>query len=174
MVAKMVKDKYGRVLLTQKDVCLMLYKTPDLDITNLQLLDPETYNESVKDTYSDFPLLTKLEDITLTIEDFHKAQQSIWFMPEQYKNFDITKWILEQCNDQTELQRCGMELLEYAERDLLPLLSYLKYLVDIMKENNIIWGVGRGSSVASFVLYKIGLHRINSIKYDLDFYEFIK
>jgi DNA polymerase III alpha subunit len=43
-----------------------------------------------------------------------------------------------------------------------------------MKENKIVWGVGRGSSVASYVLYLIGVHRIDSIKYDLDIREFLK
>ena len=32
-----------------------------------------------------------------------------------------------------------------------------------MRENNIVWGVGRGSPVASYVLFLIGVHRINSI-----------
>jgi len=50
----------------------------------------------------------------------------------------------------------------------------MKYLVDLMRENNIVWGVGRGSSVSSFVLFLIGIHRINSIYYDLDVEEFLK
>jgi DNA polymerase III alpha subunit len=54
------------------------------------------------------------------------------------------------------------------------LLQYLKYLVDTMRKNNIIWGVGRGSSVASYVLYLIGIHRINSLYYDLSIDEFLK
>ena len=87
---------------------------------------------------------------------------------------DIAKWILDQCADQNELQRAGQELLEYAERDLLPLLQYLKYLVDTMRSNNIVWGVGRGSSVASFVLYLIGVHRIHSLRNNLDFNEFMR
>ena len=43
-----------------------------------------------------------------------------------------------------------------------------------MQENNLIWGVGRGSSVASYVLYKLGVHRIDSIFYDLDPGEFLR
>jgi DNA polymerase III alpha subunit len=57
---------------------------------------------------------------------------------------------------------------------LFDVLKYLKYLVDVMTQNQLIWGVGRGSSVASFVLYKIGVHRVDSLYYDLDIKEFLK
>lgn len=95
-------------------------------------------------------------------------------MPEEYKRLDIVLWVLEQCEGEAELQRAGAELLEYADRNLLDMLAYLKYLIDTLRENRVVWGVGRGSSVASFVLYKIGVHRINSLYYDLDFHEFMR
>jgi len=62
----------------------------------------------------------------------------------------------------------------YQDKNLFNLLKYLKYLVDIMKENNIIWGVGRGSSVSSYVLYKLGVHKIDSMYYNLDVKEFLR
>ena len=66
------------------------------------------------------------------------------------------------------------EYTEYEKRGLLNLLRFLVYLVDTMRENNIVWGVGRGSSVASYVLYLIGIHKINSIQYGLDWHEFMR
>jgi len=95
-------------------------------------------------------------------------------MPEEYKQLDIAEHILGLCNTEAELQRCGEELLLYQERDLFNLLCYLKYLVDVMTINQVIWGVGRGSSVASFILYKLGVHRINSLFYNLDVHEFLR
>jgi DNA polymerase III alpha subunit len=68
----------------------------------------------------------------------------------------------------------GLELLLFQERDLFLLLKQLKYIVDTWRKNNIVWGVGRGSSVASYVLYLIGVHKINSIYYDLNIEEFLK
>ena len=62
----------------------------------------------------------------------------------------------------------------FQERDLFDLLRYLAYLVEVMKKNNIIWGVGRGSSVASYVLYLLGVHRIDSMFYELDPGEFLR
>jgi DNA polymerase III alpha subunit len=95
-------------------------------------------------------------------------------MPNEYKNFDIAKYVLDQCKTEEEMQRAGQELLLYQEREMFVLLKYLKYLVDTMRNNNIVWGVGRGSSVSSFVLFLIGVHKINSLYYGLDIDEFLK
>jgi DNA polymerase III alpha subunit len=109
-----------------------------------------------------------------SVPEFHAQQQKNWHMPEQYKNLDIAAHVLSLCQNEAELQRCGAELLLYQERDLFDLLRYLKYLVDVMTTNNIIWGVGRGSSVASHVLYKLKVHRIDSMFYNLDIAEFLR
>jgi len=95
-------------------------------------------------------------------------------MPDEYKNIDIAKHILELCKSDEDLQRVGQELLLFQEKKMFPLLCYLKYLVDTMRKNNIVWGVGRGSSVASYVLYLLGVHKINSLYYDLPIEEFLK
>jgi len=87
---------------------------------------------------------------------------------------DIAKWIIKQCKTQPELQRVGEELLLFQERGLFDLLKYLKYLVDTMRDNGVIWGVGRGSSVASYVLYLIGIHKVDSMYYDLPITEFLR
>jgi DNA polymerase III alpha subunit len=108
------------------------------------------------------------------IKSFDSTMQSQWNMPDQYKQLDIAQWILDQCKTQAELQRVGEELLEYSKRDLFDLLRYLKYFVDTMRANSVVWGLGRGSSVASYVLYLIGVHRINSMYYDLDIAEFLR
>lgn len=109
-----------------------------------------------------------------SVPEFHASQQMTWHMPNEYKQLDIAAYILGLCTTEAELQRCGEELLLYQERDLFNLLKYLKYLVDVMVENKVIWGVGRGSSVASFILYKLGVHRIDSLYYNLDVHEFLR
>ena len=109
-----------------------------------------------------------------TQEVFDVMQQSNWHMPDEYKQLDIAKHILDCCDTPEETQRCGQELLMYQERNLFDLLRYLKYLVDVMTQNHVIWGVGRGSSVASHVLYKLGVHRIDSMFYDLAPEEFLR
>jgi DNA polymerase III alpha subunit len=111
---------------------------------------------------------------SLTLEQFDHRCQTHWYMPQQYQDMDISAHILDLCHEPQQLQRVGQELLLYQERDLFDLLKYLKYLVDVMRSNNLIWGVGRGSSVASYVLYLLGVHRIDSLYYDLDPNEFLR
>jgi DNA polymerase III alpha subunit len=172
-------DKYGQAYTTELELCDLLYQNPSLDLSLFQVSDPlGEYNKSIHKTYAGFPEVKSYLPIDykeeVPIELFDWAQQQNWYMPDEYKTLDIAKWILDQCKNETELQRVGQELLLYQERELFNLLRYLKYFVDTMRKNNITWGLGRGSSVASFVLYIIGVHKINSIYYDLPIEEFLK
>ena len=97
-----------------------------------------------------------------------------WFMPDSYKSMDIKKYVLDLCKSQQETDRVNIELEEYEKRNLLMLLRQMKYIVDTLRKNGIVWGVGRGSSVASYVLHLLGVHKINSIKYDIPLNEFFK
>ena len=167
-------DSYGRSLITEKEICDYLYVNPTFDYSHIKLANSKKYNSAIDARYFDWHKLSSLDSIDITPEQWHDQNQNTWLMPQEYKNFDIVKWVLEQCKNETELQRCAEELLLYSERDLIGFLQYLKYFVDTMRTNSIVWGVGRGSSVASFVLYIIGVHRINSITYNLDIREFIR
>ena len=97
-----------------------------------------------------------------------------WNMPDDYKKLNIIDYVINRCKKPYEAQRAYAELAEYEKRGMIPVLQFLCYLVDVCKENNVVLGVGRGSSVASYVLYLIGVHKIDSIKYDLDIKEFLK
>ena len=95
-------------------------------------------------------------------------------MPDEYRNMNIIDYLLEKTNNEEQYQRVVEELTLFEERNMFPMLKFLVYMVDQLKHNNILWGVGRGSSVASYILYLIGVHRIDSIKYDLDYKEFLR
>ena len=88
--------------------------------------------------------------------------------------FRSHNYILTKTKDGEETERAALELAEFENRKMINLLRYMVYLVDFMRENGIVWGVGRGSSVASFVLYLIGIHKINPIQYGLDWREFLR
>lgn len=96
-----------------------------------------------------------------------------WFIPKEYRDFDIEEFLLTQCPEEN-LDRLAEELKLYKKYDMLDLLKMMKYLVDSLRKNNIVWGVGRGSSVSSYCLYLIGIHKIDSVKYRLPISDFFK
>jgi DNA polymerase III alpha subunit len=172
----MKKNKYGEMIFNDNDVADLLMQGRELESLNGMLVDSTVNIEKIVEFVDDFPnnfVCYNFVDNQL-IPDWDHVKQQNWHMPQEYKNMDIAQYILDLCENEAELQRCGEELLLYQERDLFNLLKFLKYLVDIMLTNNVIWGVGRGSSVASFVLYKMGVHRINSMFYKLHISEFLR
>jgi len=165
-------DIYGQIILNENDLCELYLRDP---LRTIKQAYTETKIE-LSDilVVDDLPKLIEYIDPRLTVDSFDELNQNLWHMPEEYLSMDIAKWVLDQCKDEIELQRAGEELLLFQDRGMFTLLKYLKYLVDTMRTHNIVWGVGRGSSVASFILFLIGIHRINSLYYDLSIDEFLK
>lgn len=97
-----------------------------------------------------------------------------WYMPDEYKNMNIELFLLNKCKNNKEKERVKYELSLFKERNLYNLLKFLCYFVDTARQHNVVLGVGRGSSVSSYILYLIGVHKINSLEYDLDIKEFLK
>lgn len=98
-----------------------------------------------------------------------------FLIPDKYKKIDIDRYIKNITpNNKASIKRVQEEMVLYKEKNLYPILQVMIYLVDIMKENNIVWGIGRGSSVASYILFLIGIHKVDSLKYNLDIGEFLK
>jgi len=95
-------------------------------------------------------------------------------MPDAYKTLNIYEFIKNLVKTDDEKQRIAIEMTMFEERKMMNVLRFLIYLVDSMRKNKIVWGVGRGSSVASYVLFLIGIHKVNSLKYNLDIKEFLK
>jgi DNA polymerase III alpha subunit len=173
----MKQNKFGQLVFSDTDVVDLLMQGRDIDSLQYMTVDSSiNLEELVRPVERPDSLLTWTFPYNkeTSVQGFHDAQQLMWHMPQEYKESDIAQHILDLCDTDAELQRCGAELLLYQERNLFDLLRYLKYLVDVMTENKVVWGVGRGSSVASFVLYKLGIHRINSMYYNLDISEFLR
>ncbi len=113
----------------------------------------------------------ELEQLVLDIE--YSKQFNI---PQHYKELDVEQYIrsLAFRVDAKRNARVEQELELFRTRNLLPVLQLLIYIIDTMRKHNLVWGVGRGSSVASYCLYLIGVHKIDSVTYDLDIREFLK
>ena len=142
------------MIFNEQDVCDLLMQGRNPASLNRMLVDSSINIEQMVDFVDRMPEFIKhVGDPTVNMTVFDQQAQARWHMPEEYKTLDIAKYVLGLCATEAELQRCGHELLLYQEKNLFNLLRYLKYLVDVMTENCVIWGVGRGSSVASYVLY---------------------
>lgn len=169
-------DSYGRVTITEQEAFEALY-TGQLNSLADVIVDGDIqrYNLARQQNADPIPALETLEDLSDTsIEFFDEANQCDWFMPDEYKEFPLVHFLYAKCTSEEQLKRVDQELDLFIKHGMLDLLFYLKYLVDTMRANDIVWGVGRGSSVASYVLYLLGVHRIDSIKYELDIHEFLK
>ena len=95
-------------------------------------------------------------------------------MPEKYYQIDVKKYLLDKCQTQEERDRVEQEYVLFEEKKFIKVLQFLIYFVDTLRANNIVWGVGRGSSVASLCLFLIGVHKINPLQYNLNITEFLR
>lgn len=174
---EMIQNKFGEIILNEDDVCNLLMQGRTVESLAKTKVDASVNLEKAALLLDCIPAMVNhdsLNDEQESLEDFDHRLQQTWHMPGCYKSMDIAQYILNQCTNDEQLQRCGHELLLFQERNLFNLLKFLKYLVDTMTEHRVIWGVGRGSSVASYVLYKLGVHRIDSLYYNLDPAEFLR
>jgi len=168
-------DKFGVLCFSFNEIIDTLYQGKIESVPNMvfeQCKEIKEYNDSAKSLGTDQLRLYQPQDCT--IEEFDSNLQSIWFIPEEYKNKDILTYCLSLCENKDQEERVKEEYEEFKKRDMIPLLQFLLYLVEFMRKEKIIWGVGRGSSVASFVLFLIGIHKINPIQYNLDWKEFLR
>ena len=173
---EMKSNQYGEIILDETDLCDLIMQ--GRDVTQMKcVVDPGVNIESVIHLIEDPGQLVSWTfpyNSDISVPDWDSAQQRRWHMPDQYQQLDIAEHMIAMCDTPEKLQRVGNELLLYQERGLFNLLRYLKYLVDVMRDNRVIWGVGRGSSTASYVLYLLGVHQIDSMYYDLDVSEFLR
>jgi hypothetical protein len=173
----MQTNTYGEIVLDEQDLCDLVMQGRSVAELERVTVDHSVDLEKLIFVLEDPASLvswTFPTDSNISVPDWDSVRQQHWHMPDEYVNMDIAAHVLGLCSNDAELQRAGHELMMYQERGLFDLLRYLKYLVDVMSENHVIWGVGRGSSVASYVLYLLGVHRINSMFYDLDVSEFLR
>lgn len=165
-------DNLGVPIFSSQDIFELIYQGK-LDILPKLLVDPNDLEIKKFNSHSDTVKLKEYQELPVDQIEFDSALQSDWFMPDEYKNMDIEGYLVNVCPKEN-YQRLIEELQEYRSRNMLNLLRWLKYFVDTCRKENIVWGVGRGSSVASYVLYLLGVHKIDSLKYKLDWQEFLR
>lgn len=185
----MKTDNLGIPRFSNQDLINMIY-SGHADKCHVVLCEPsddvDKFNQAAQEL--GLPELQKYIAIDADQNQFDAVCQSEWFMPEEYKKIDLSEWFIfriakeldidptevAQSGDRPEIKRLNQELEAFHNQGMFDLLRYMIYLVDFMRENKIVWGVGRGSSVSSYILYLIGVHRINPLQYGLDWREFLR
>lgn len=168
----MVVDQYGRVIYSEEDLINALMIGDD--ITGLFSHDTERYNALCIENDKRECIIDLPPDIPETPLDYHAKRQAEWLFPKEYMDIDIWSTLEGRCSTFDEKQRLEEEKKLYQKYNLEPVLRLMIYMVDSFRSRNIVWGVGRGSSVASFALYLIGITKINPMKYGLEISEFLK
>lgn len=167
-------NQYGEPIVNCSDLMELVYQGYDINKVRVNDERVEKYNSVVEQLALDWPAIQKLTDIDISVEDYDRALQSDWYMPKEYKQMDVEEHVRNLTNTPEEKIRVEEELILYRKYNVLNVLKFLVYLIDTMRSNNIVWGVGRGSSVSSYVLYLLGVHKVDSIKYGLDITDFLK
>jgi len=160
----------GTVILSADGAVEALYAGSDLDGCLIAPSeDTALYQQSLR--------LLDMDLRTLITDPQQLAQQAWydrWQTPAAYANTDVLAHCLALCDTDSQRDRVHQEMQLFEERDMLPVLRHLIYMVDNLRKRGIVWGVGRGSSVSSYVLFLIGINRIDPLKFDLDVTEFLK
>jgi len=124
-------------------------------------------------------------DEKITIKTDNNKLDISWNIPDEYKQINIKHHLINKLRDEmhrfemsdNELKhriiRIDQEMQTYIKLNLYELLQTLVYMIDVFNKESVVWGVGRGSSVSSYVLYLIGVHDIDSVLYDLNFNDFL-
>lgn len=172
----MIINEYGQIIRTEKEILDIIYQNPDIDISELIVKEDDiadvfnSHSHLLKNSVK----IQKFQKIEKSIEDYDQVNKNHWFVPKDVFSFDIVTYLLEKTQTEHQYSRVLTELELYYKFNMLDILLISKYLVDTFRKNQIVWGVGRGSSVSSYCLFLIGLHKIDSLKYNLDIEEFLK
>ncbi len=166
---------YGQAILSSDNLRELLLQGKNIGHLNV-VRDDEIvlYENHQAELLRHINIFLDAPEEVLTFDDFHLQKANEWIFPLEYQQIDVKEWLLKKCKSQVEIDRVLEEYALYEERDLAMLLRLFIFLIDYLRENKFIWGVGRGSSVSSYILYLIGVHRVDSLEYGLQIKDYLK
>jgi DNA polymerase III alpha subunit len=163
-----------QVIVGEEDMIEVLYRGTEI---NGLVVDQSNWLEQFNYNCHEYGLkgiMDWVEESDLDPESFITQNLTDWHMPKEYQELDLANYLLSKCKTDTQRMRVQQELVEFEKRDMMIVLCWMKYFVDTLRQNKLVWGVGRGSSVASYVLFLLDVHRVDSLEYELDIKEFLK
>jgi DNA polymerase III alpha subunit len=173
MAEKIKINDHGDVIFTEQDAIDLLYTDPNFNISKLFFDQTDQYTSSLKELGIDLPIINTAPSRE-SLKEFDEKNINNWHMPEKYYQINVLEWLLDKCQNDKERSRVQMEYDLFEQKRFIRVLQFLIYFINTLRANNMVWGVGRGSSVASFCLFLIGVHKINPMFYNLDITEFLR
>ena len=168
-------DCYGNVLLDADNAREVMLRGRDIDGTFFQDPDQaELFNRHSRRLMEGRTMVYPAPPEDMEPDQYHKELSGVWNMPDKYQQLDIAELLLPRATHPGGPERLAQELELFHNRGMIPVLRAMAYLVDTMREHQVVWGVGRGSSVASYTLHLLGINRINPLEFDLDIEEFLR
>ena len=125
----------------------------------------------------------RLSQIPIKVKEICNNFDVSWNLPSPYDNLNPIPYIIDKhselivnMSEEEQImreERLADELVKYNEMELMDVLRAIIYIINTLTLCNAIWGIGRGSSVSSYVLYIIGVHDVDSFAYELDIDDFL-
>lgn len=151
------------------DVLLRGVQPTSLRVTHL--------NEDVQAFNANVP---ELDRIRVSEEEPVQLNFS-WNLPEKYKTLILAEEVGRVLDARSEelygkytskqwdemLTRITDELHEIETRGMTDFFRTVIYILDVFREKGVVWGVGRGSSCACYILFLFNLHSVDPIIYDI-------
>lgn len=137
--------------------------------------------DKLKVTYAneDINLFNLISDENISsVKSSNTEFDKTWTVPDVYLNLNFKEYVYAAfesrhlSNRDAYLARIETELNQIESRQLETFFKTVIYILDTFKKQNIVWGVGRGSSCACLILFLIGLHSVDPVKYGIDITEF--
>ena len=119
---KMIIDDLGVPRFTNQDIVKLIYEGNGDKLSKILVepnRDTELYNEYIEKIGVDLTPLKTYQALPYEQKQFDDVLQSEWFMPDEYKNLDIYRYLEEKCATPEEVKRVDEEYTEYEKRGLL-------------------------------------------------------
>lgn len=168
-------NDYGDIILNRDDAVEFMLEGENISGVMIDDEDEvELYHRMATLIEGNSPTINKTKTYTMEPDKHLRRLSKKWLMPPEYQYLDVVEYLISRCTNNIERKRVADELEEFHKRNEIDVLKVMIYIVDQFRKNNVVWGVGRGSSVSCFCLYLIGINKINPLKYDISYTEFFK
>ena len=95
-----------------------------------------------------------------------------WNIPEKYLNMDTDKYVEDLLKGDPNAARALEEYALIKKYSLIDWFKTIIYIIETFKEKRIVWGVGRGSACSVYLFYKMKIHLVDPVKYNIPYTEF--